>query len=149
MTEAWQRLIISEDEAQVAALVKSAKRVAVLGCKTEAEKNQPAFYVPRYLKDAGVEVIPVPVYYPEVQAILGLSVYRKVSEVPGLIDIVDVFRRAGDLPPHLDDILRAKPRAVWLQSGIRHPKFAESLARAGIVVVMDRCLMVDHGRFAG
>jgi uncharacterized protein len=143
----WRKRIISDDDAQVAALVKSARRVAVLGIKTEAQANQPAFYVPRYLHEAGVEVIPVPVYYPEVQAILGLRVYRKLSEVPGAVDIVDVFRRAGDLPPHLDDIVAKKPRAVWLQSGIRHPQFAEALAREGMLVVMDRCLMVDHERF--
>jgi hypothetical protein len=68
--------------------------------------------------------------------------------VPPPIDVVDVFRRPQDLPAHLDDILAAKPAAVWLQSGIRNDAFAGELARAGIAVVQDRCLMVEHRRFA-
>jgi hypothetical protein len=140
--------IISENEAQVAALLKSTRRVAVLGIKTEAQAGQPAFYVPRYLAEAGVEVVPVPVYYPEVQTILGQKVYRRVADVPGPIDIVDVFRRPADVPGHLDDLLAARPRAVWLQLGIRHDEVALRLAEAGILVVQDRCLMVDHRRYA-
>ncbi|WP_437730565.1 CoA-binding protein [Sorangium sp. So ce1335] len=140
---------ISHDEARVAELVRSARRVAVLGIKTEAQSDQPAFYVPSYLKSAGVEVIPVPVYYPDVTTILGQQVYRRVADVPGPIDIVDVFRRSQDVTAHLDDLLAARPRAVWLQSGIRNDPVAEKLVEAGILVVQDRCLMVDHRRHAG
>ncbi|AUX34681.1 MULTISPECIES: CoA-binding protein [Sorangium] len=139
---------ISHDEARVAELVRSARRVAVLGIKTEAQADQPAFYVPSYLKSAGVEVIPVPVYYPDVKTILGQQVYRRVADVPGPIDIVDVFRRGQDVAAHLDDLLAARPRAVWLQSGIRSDAVAERLIEAGVLVVQDRCLMVDHRRFA-
>lgn len=139
---------ISHDEARVAELVRSARRVAVLGIKTEAQADQPAFYVPSYLKSAGVEVIPVPVYYPDVNTILGQQVYRRVADVPGPIDIVDVFRRGQDVTAHLDDLLAARPRAVWLQSGIRNDAVAERLIEAGVLVVQDRCLMVDHRRFA-
>ncbi|KYF80964.1 CoA-binding protein [Sorangium sp. So ce388] len=140
---------ISHDEARVAELVRAARRVAVLGIKTEAQADQPAFYVPSYLKSAGVEVIPVPVYYPDVKTILGQQVYRRVADVPGPIDIVDVFRRSQDVAAHLDDLLAARPRAVWLQSGIRNDQVAERLVEAGILVVQDRCLMVDHRRHAG
>src|SRR5205823_5191402 len=97
----WRANLIEEDEEAVAALVRSAKRVAVLGIKTEAQANQPAFYVPKHLHDAGVAVIPVPVYYPEVKEILGQRVHRTVAEVPGPIDIVDVFRRSEDVAAHL------------------------------------------------
>lgn len=144
----WRENLI-EDEAKVAELVRSAKRVAVLGIKTEAQAGQPAFYVPKYLADAGVEVVPVPVYYPDVTQILGRRVYRKVADVPGEIDIVDVFRRSPDVAGHREDLLASKPRAVWLQSGIRNDAVAEELAKAGILVVQDRCLMVDHRRWAG
>ncbi|KYF65688.1 CoA-binding protein [Sorangium cellulosum] len=124
-------------------------RVAVLGIKTEAQADQAAFYVPSYLKDAGVEVIPVPVYHPDVTTILGQQVYRRLAAVPGPIDIVDVFRRGPDVAGHLDDFLAARPRAVWLQTGIRNDQVAEQLVKAGILVVQSRCLMVDHRRFAG
>ncbi|WP_437807160.1 CoA-binding protein [Sorangium sp. So ce1078] len=140
---------ISQDEARVAELVRAARRVAVLGIKTEAQADQPAFYVPSYLQSAGMEVIPVPVYYPDVKTILGQQVYRRVADVPGPIDIVDVFRRGQDVTAHLDDLLAARPRAVWLQSGIRNDRVAERLVEAGILVVQSRCLMVDHRRFAG
>ncbi len=98
---------------------------------------------PRYAQQAGYEIVPVPVYYPEVTEILGAPVYRRLADVPGPVDLVNVFRRPSDLPAHLDDLLAARPRAVWLQSGIRHDAVAESLARAGIAVVQDRCLMVE------
>jgi uncharacterized protein len=141
--EDWRKNLL-EDEGSVAALVKSLRRVAVLGIKTEAQSGAPAFYVPEYLVHAGLEVIPVPVYYPEAETILGHKVYRKVADVPGEVDCVDVFRRSNDVPQHLDDLLAKKPKSVWMQSGIRHAEVAEKLARAGIKVVQDRCLMVDH-----
>lgn len=134
------------EEAEIARLASAAKRVAVLGIKTEQQSDQPAFYVPQYLQRAGVELVPVPVYYPTVTQILGQPVYRRVAEVPGELDILDVFRRPEDLPQHLDDILAKRPKLVWLQSGIRHAAFAEALVQAGIDVVQDRCLMVEHRR---
>jgi uncharacterized protein len=140
--------VISDDETRVAELVRSARRVAVLGIKTEAQAGQPAYYVPAALHEGGVEIVPVPVYYPEVTEILGARVYRRVADVPGELDIVDVFRRAADVPSHLEDLLAKKPRAVWLQSGIRHDVAAERLAAAGILVVQDRCLMVDWQHYA-
>jgi predicted CoA-binding protein len=137
--------LIETDE-DLRALLKETRRVAVLGIKTEAQSGQPAFYVPQYLARAGLEVIPVPVYYPEVTEILGQKVYRTLAEIPGEVDLVDVFRRPTDLEKHLDDLLAKKPKAVWLQSGIRNDAVAQRLAEAGIRVVQDRCLMVEHRR---
>ncbi len=137
-----------EDEAGIAAVVNASKRIAVLGIKTEAQAGQPSFDVPAYLQGEGLEVIPVPVYYPDVTTILGRPVYRKVADVPGALDLVDVFRRPADLMAHLDDLLAAKPKVVWLQLGIRHDEFAKRLVEAGIDVVQDRCLLVDHRMLA-
>lgn len=136
-----------EDEAGIAEVVRRSKRVAVLGIKTEAQAGQPAFYVPQYLKSRGVEVIPVPVYFPDAKEILGAPVYRKIIDVPGEIDLVDVFRRPSDVAGHLEDLLAKKPKAVWMQLGIRNDEVAERLVAAGIDVVQDRCLMVDHRRY--
>ncbi len=127
-------------------LLAATRRVAVLGIKTEAQAGQPAYYVPEYLAAAGVEIVPVPVYYPEVTSILGRPVFRRVADVPGPIDIVDVFRRPADVPQHVPDLLAKRPRAVWLQLGIRNDEAAEALARAGILVVQDRCLKVEWAR---
>lgn len=137
-----------ETEVGIAELLARARRIAVLGIKTEAQADQPAFFVPKYLASAGLDVIPVPVYFPEVKEILGRPVYRKLVDIPGEIDLVDVFRRPRDIEMHVDDILAKRPKAVWFQLGIRSDAAAERLARAGIQVVQDRCLMVDHRRLA-
>lgn len=137
-------MTIVVDPAQIRAIAGGARRVAVLGIKTAAQASQPAYYVPAYLASAGVEVIPVPVYYPEVETILERPVVRRIADAPPPIDIVDVFRRPADLASHLPDLLAARPRCVWLQSGIRDDAFAAALSEAGIDVVQDRCLMVEH-----
>lgn len=141
----WKRNILA-NRAEIDTLLRQTRRIAVLGIKTEAQASQPAFYVPAYLARAGFEVIPVPVYYPEITRILGQSVYRRLADIPGEIDLVDVFRRAQDIPSHVDDILAKHPKAVWFQSGIRNDEVAERLARENILVVQDRCLMVEHRR---
>ena len=142
----WKENLL-EDDARIGALVRSLRRVAVLGVKTEAQADQAAFYVAEYVASHGGEVVPVPVYYPEVTTILGRPVYRKVADVPGELDLVDVFRKPSDIPGHLEDLLAKRPRAVWFQLGIRNDAAAETLARAGIQVVQDRCLKVEWARF--
>ena len=142
--EDWRRNLIEDDEERLLGLLRSAHRVAVLGIKTEAARGQPAFYVPQALQQMGLQIVPVPVYYPEATQILGEKVYRRVADVPGELDIVDVFRHSRDVAAHLSDLLAKKPRAVWLQSGIRDDRTAEALARGGMLVVQDRCLMVDY-----
>ena len=138
---------IIEDDAGIDRVLSATRRVAVLGIKVEAQADRPAFYVARYLADQGLEVIPVPVYFPEVTEILGKRVYRRLVDVPGEVDLVDVFRRAPDVDGHLEDLLAKRPRAVWLQLGIRNDGAARRLASAGIDVIQDRCLMVEHQRW--
>lgn len=139
----WRENIITKTD-EIRNLLEETRTIAVLGIKTEAQAGQAAFYVPRYLQTAGFQVIPVPVYYPEVRSILGQQVYRRLTDIPIDVDLVNVFRRSQDVPPHVEDILAKMPKAVWLQSGIRHDAVAETLAKAGIKVVQDRCIMVDH-----
>ncbi len=147
MTFNWRENLIN-DSAQMRELLAQTKTIAVLGIKTEAQSNQPAFYVPKYMQHAGFKIIPVPVYYPEVREILGETVYRTLAEIPVAVDMVNVFRRPQDIPPHVDDIIASKPRSVWMQLGIYHDEAARQFAEAGIKVVQDRCLMVDHRRLA-
>ncbi len=143
-TPEWREYLL-ESWTEISALLSSVHRIAVLGMKTP-ESGQPAFYVPDYAARAGYEIVPVPVYYPELTEILGRKVYRRLVDVPGSIDLVNVFRRSKRVPEHLDDIIAARPKAVWMQLGIRHDGVAETLARAGISVVQDRCLLVDLQR---
>jgi predicted CoA-binding protein len=136
-----------ETDADIDDLLARTKRIAVLGIKTEAQRDRPAFTVPAYLARAGFDVVPVPVYYPEVTTILGRPVYRRLVDIPGDIDLVDVFRRPNDVPGHLDDLLAKHPHAVWLQLGIRNDAVADRLTAEGIDVVQDRCLLVEHRRW--
>jgi len=128
------------------ALLRQSKRIAVLGIKPESRSDQPAHFVPAYTKEAGFEVIPVPVYYPDVTEILGEPVYRRLVDVPGDVDIVNVFRRPEHIPPHVDDIIAKRPRAVWMQLGIRNDAACAKAEAAGLQVVMNRCISVEHSR---
>ncbi|KFN43011.1 CoA-binding protein [Arenimonas metalli] len=139
--------LITQDP-DLRALLSRVRRIAVLGIKTETQRGQPAIEVPRYLERVGFDVVPVPVYYPDVESILRRPVFRRLVDIPGDVDLVNVFRKPKDLAAHLDDLLAKRPSAVWLQSGIRDDAFAEALLAAGIDVVQDRCIMVEHRRLA-
>ena len=140
--------ILTTDD-QIRELLTETKRIAVLGIKPESHSTQPAFYVPKYMSDAGYEIVPVPVYYPEVTEILGQPVYRDITKVPGEIDLLNIFRKSSDLSNHTFDIVAKKPKAVWFQLGITNDEVAERLADAGIKVVQDLCLMVEHRALLG
>ncbi len=143
----WRENLVSGAE-EIERILRECRRIAVLGIKPEARAGAPAFFVPEYMLRQGYDVVPVPVYYPEVVEILGRRVYRSLRDIPGPIDMVNVFRRPRDIPPHVVDILATRPRVVWFQLGIRHDEAAETLARAEIRVVQDRCLLVEHRRLA-
>jgi predicted CoA-binding protein len=139
----WRDHLI-EAPAQIQDLLENTHRIAVLGIKPDPD--QPAYYVPEYAERAGYEIVPVPVYYKELTEMMGKKVYRKLTDIPGEIDMINVFRRPNDIPPHVDDILASKPKSVWFQLGIRNDAAAEKLARAGIDVVQDHCLLVELKR---
>lgn len=141
----WKSNLIDSNPG-VLEILRQTKTIAVLGIKPESRSGQPAYYVPQFMAQRGYEIIPVPVYYPDVTEILGIPVFRRLADVGRPIDMVNVFRRSHDIMPHVDDILAAQPKFVWFQLGIRNDEAAETLARAGIKVVQDRCLMVEQGR---
>src|ERR1043165_5743718 len=131
MSFEWRDNLI-DDSSQIRELLSQTKTIAVLGIKTEGQADQPAFYVPKYMQNAGFKIIPVPVYYPEVTQILGETVHRRLVDIPVDIDMVNVFRRSQDIPAHVDDIIQSHPKSVWLQLGIYHDEVAQQLAEAGI-----------------
>ena len=100
----------------------------------------------RYLLEHGYEIVPV---YPREEEILGQKVYRRVQDVPGPVDLVDVFRRSEGLPEVVDDAVAARAGALWLQLGCIDEAGARRARDAGLTVVMDRCVMVEHGRLLG
>ena len=141
----WKTNVI-EDTKAIQDVIRQTRTIAVLGMKPDSHADQPAHYVPAHMAAAGYEVIPVPVYYPDVTQILGKRVFRKLTDISGPIDMVNVFRRPKDIPQHVEEILAVKPKSVWFQLGIRNDEAARRLAEAGIKVVQDRCLMVEEGR---
>ncbi len=140
---AWRAHLI-DDSPGIKRVLDETRRIAVLGIKIDP--SQPAYYVPEYAQHAGCEIVPVPVYYPEAKEILGEPVYRTLAAIPGDVDMVNVFRRPADIDAHVGDILAKKPKSVWFQQGIRNDIAAERLARAGILVIQDRCLLVELRR---
>lgn len=131
----------SEDEL-IRRLVKS-KRIAVVGISDRPDR--PSYYVSEYMQEHGAEILPVNPTL-ENQIILGHRVYASVKDVPGPIDLIDVFRRPQFCPDVVRDAIAAGAKAVWLQAGIRSAE-AEHLAKqAGLAFIQDRCLMVEHSR---
>lgn len=127
---------------ELAAIVRRARTIAVLGLSPDPSRT--SHQVARYLQQAGYRILPV---NPAGGRILGEEAHpdlQAARDAAGPLDIVNVFRRSEALPGHLADLLAVRPGLVWMQVGVRHPGVAASLERAGIPVVMDRCLMVEH-----
>ncbi|MGH7461593.1 MAG: CoA-binding protein [Longimicrobiales bacterium] len=135
--------LLIEDANGAREALKNSRRLAILGIKPEDHSAQPASYVPSALQKMGWEIVPVPVYYPKVTEIMGQPVYRKLTDIPVDVDMVVVFRRPDDIPPHVQDIIAKRPKYVWFQLGIRNDEAAAELAAAGIAVIQDRCTMVE------
>jgi len=145
--EQWPANLV-DDDAGLTRIFREARTVAVLGAKVKPA--EPAFYVPAYLARAGYRVLPVNPVLAGTQ-ILGEPVLGMLSDLPGPVDVIDVFRRPEYLPGHAAEILALpwRPAVVWFQLGIRNDVAAERLARAGIRVVQDRCMMPEHRRLLG
>ncbi|MCP3102994.1 CoA-binding protein [Myxococcus sp. K15C18031901] len=137
----WRQNLV-EDDAGVRDVLAHSRRVAVLGIRSERFAHKPAHAVPAFLQAHGYDIVPVSVHG-ETEPILGRPVYAAVADIPGPVDVVEVFRRPEDIDAHVDDLLAKRPRAVWFQLGIRNDAAAERLARAGIRVVQDRCMKVE------
>src|SRR5437764_14935111 len=103
----WKSNLIN-DAAGIQQMLRDTKTIAVFGIKPESHADQAAHYVAAHMAAVGYDVIPVPVYYPEVTEILGKKVVRKLADIGGPVDMVNVFRRPSDIPPHLGDILAKK-----------------------------------------
>ncbi|TBH15915.1 CoA-binding protein [Thermus thermamylovorans] len=130
-------------DAELKAYLERARTIAVLGA--HKDPSRPAHYVPRYLFGQGYRILPVnPRFKGEV--LFGAKVLGSLAEVGGPVDILDVFRPPEALMGHLEEVLALRPGMVWLQSGIRHPAFEAALRGAGLLLVADRCLMVEHRR---
>ena len=143
----WKANLV-DDDAGLTRILRECRTVAVLGAKVGA--GEPAYYVPAYLAQRGYQVRPV---YPTLAGtkVLGEPTVATLADLPEPVDLIDVFRRPEFLPAHAAEIVRLpwKPAVVWFQLGIRNDDAAATLARAGIRVVQDRCMMPEHRRLLG
>lgn len=122
-------------------LLRSVKRIAIVGLSPKPDRD--SHRVAAYLQEQGYEIVPV---YPREDEILGASVYRRVQDIPGPLDLVDVFRASPALPAVADEVLASSATAVWFQLDCVHEEAALRAMRAGLTVVMDRCIAVEHVR---
>jgi predicted CoA-binding protein len=136
--------LANPDDDAIRSLLEGARRIVVVGLSPKPHRT--SHHIGLYLQEQGYEVVPV---YPRHEEILGQKVYRRVQDVPGTVDLVNVFRRSEDLPAVFDDVLASGAAAVWTQLGCVDLDGARRAREAGRTVVMDRCIMVDHSRLVG
>lgn len=128
------------DELNVAEqILRSFRRVAVVGISDNP--SRPSFGVASYLRAAGFEIVPV---NPNLSAWVDLPCYPSLRDVPAPIEVVDIFRRSELVEPVVDEAIAVRARAIWMQDGVVHAAAAAKARAAGLLVVMDRCMLRDH-----
>ena len=130
-------------EGDIKKILSDSKTVAVVGISPR--EDRPSYIVASYLKAKGYRIIPV---RPDGEEILGEKVYHSLTEIPqGIgVDVVDIFRRSEDVPPVVEEAIQRKARVVWMQEGVIHKEARQKAEKAGLKVVMDRCMKKDHQR---
>lgn len=127
-------------------ILQKYKRVAIVGLSANA--NRPSYFAATYLRDYHFDLFPVnPAYVG--QEILGRKVYASLADVPGPLEVVDIFRKSEEVPAVVDQAIALGARVIWMQLGVWHLEAAEKAKTAGLEVVMDRCMKIEHARFHG
>lgn len=135
---------IYQDPATIQKLLAESKTVAIYGLSTDTQKA--SYFVASYLKSHGYRIIPI---NPNATEILGEKCYPSISAIPDKIDILNIFRRASEVPPLIDEAIARKIPTVWLQLRIIHMPSAEKARAAGLTVILDKCIKMEHGRYFG
>ena len=127
----------------ISEILHTCHTIAVVGLS--AKRYRPSYGVAEYMKKAGYRIIPV---NPEEHEVLGEKCYADLDSVPGPVDIVDIFRRSEFVPEIVEAAIRKGARVIWMQEGVFHEEAARRAEAAGLIVVMDRCILKDHRRLA-
>ena len=125
-------------------ILKSCRTIAVVGLS--AEWHRPSYFVAKYLQEHGYRVIPV---NPRYETILGEPCYKRLEDIPGKVDMVDVFRRSEDVGPIADSAIAIGAKCLWQQIGVKNEEAAARARAAGLDAVMNRCVKIEHGRLFG
>ena len=128
---------------EIKEILRNVKTIAVIGISPK--ENRPSYIVASYLKSKGYQIIPV---RPDGEEILGEKVYHTLSEIPKEIgvDVVNIFRRSEDVPPIVEEAIQRGTKVVWMQEGVLHKEAGGKAEKAGLMVVMDRCMKKEHQR---
>ncbi|PYT14316.1 MAG: CoA-binding protein [Acidobacteria bacterium] len=144
MTDRCEIPLTNATSDQIRDILKSARRIAVVGHSDDPARD--SYRIGRYLAGQGYEVFPV---NPKARSTPTLKFYPDLASVPGPIDVVDIFRRPEAIPEAVDQAIRAGAKVVWMQLGLAHNAAANQARAAGLQVVMDRCIMIEHRAIAG
>jgi uncharacterized protein len=129
---------------EIRAILRNFKVVAVVGLSPKPER--PSFRVAQYLKEHGYRIVPV---NPGQKEILGEKCYPRLADIPFPVDVVDIFRNIEAIPAIVDEAIAHGAKVVWMQQGLVEPTSAQKAREAGLQVVMDRCLKIDHAQYFG
>jgi predicted CoA-binding protein len=138
----WHDFLVDTDES-IRQILKTSRTIAVVGIKDEGHAHEAAHSVPAYLYSRGYKIIPI---NPNYKTVFGIPTLHSLGEVNEPVDIVIMFRAPANVLGHVDDVLKVKPRVLWMQTGIRNQEAAYKLAKHGIKVVQDHCVYMDHLR---
>jgi uncharacterized protein len=125
-------------------ILKESRTIAMVGLS--ASWHRPSNFAAKYLLDHGYRVIPV---NPQYEEVLGQKCYKSLRDIPEKVDMVDCFRKTEDIPPLVDDALAIGAKVLWMQLGVVNVPAARKALKAGLEVVMDRCVKIEHGRLFG
>lgn len=133
-----------DDSDKVRRILKDCRTIAVVGLS--AQWHRPSFFAAKYLQEHGYRVIPV---NPSYEAILGERSYKRLADIPGKVDVVDCFRKSSEIPALAEEAVAIGARVLWMQLGVENAQARERAEAAGLQVVENRCMKIEHGRFFG
>jgi predicted CoA-binding protein len=135
---------MDDDTEKLRRILKSVKTIAVVGLS--AQWHRPSYFAAKYLQDHGYRIIPVNPMYEEV---LGEKCYKSLRDIPGRVDMVDCFRKSAEIPAIVEDAIAIGAKVLWMQLGVTNPQARARAEGAGLEVVENRCVKIEHGRFYG
>lgn len=135
---------MDDDIEKLRRILKSVKTIAVVGLS--AQWHRPSYFAAKYLQDHGYRIIPVNPMYDEV---LGEKCYKSLRDIPGRVDVVDCFRKSAEIPAIAEDAIAIGAKVLWMQLGVTSPQARARAEEAGLEVVENRCMKIEHGRFYG
>jgi uncharacterized protein len=136
-----------QNQSQILRILQSYKRVAIVGLS--ANPNRPSYFAATYLKDYGYQITPVTPQYPEVLGIKAYPTLQAVVDAGIPLEVVDIFRKTEEVPAIVEDAIRLGAKVIWMQLGVINLEGRDRAMAAGLDVVMDRCMKIEHARFHG